>query len=49
LFEDLVKEDKIVLQIVKAKLSVLELLPGDIVVFSINQNLPLRVLDKIRQ
>lgn len=49
MFEDLVNEDKIDLQIVEAKMSVLELESGDIVVFSINQNLPFHILDKIRQ
>jgi hypothetical protein len=48
-FEDLIKEDKIDLQIVEAKLSVLELEPGDIVVFQIGQNLPQHILEKIRQ
>lgn len=49
MFEDLVKEDKIDLQIVEAKLSVLELEPGDIVVFSLDQNLPIHILEKIKQ
>lgn len=49
MFDDLIKEDKIELQVVEAKLSVLELLPGDIVVFRIDQNLPTGVLHKIGQ
>ncbi|MFA5024985.1 MAG: hypothetical protein WC503_00560, partial [Candidatus Shapirobacteria bacterium] len=37
------------LQIVEAKLSTLELEPNDIVVFKLDQNLPLHILEKIRQ